>query len=148
MGQAFDESGRVLGEAAGATKSEVFEKLIEEFPQAHEIRIKSLKDRLDAEDARVREVASPQAELPRYRCHKEVWALKIGAIHMDHPACVLPGDAMLTPTDTRYAPFLVRREYIEKHSPHAGGYYVVYKDGYKSFSPADAFEDGYTRISS
>lgn len=40
----------------------------------------------------------------------------------------------------------VEPDYIKKHKPVAGGYYVVYKDGYKSFSPADAFEDGYTRI--
>ena len=33
-----------------------------------------------------------------------------------------------------------------KHQPTVGGYYVVYKDGYKSFSPADAFESGYTRV--
>ena len=35
---------------------------------------------------------------------------------------------------------------VEKHNPEAGGYYVVYEDGYKSFSPAKAFEEGYTRI--
>ena len=33
-----------------------------------------------------------------------------------------------------------------KHDPQAGGYYVVYADGYQSFSPAQAFEEGYTRI--
>ena len=27
-----------------------------------------------------------------------------------------------------------------------GGYYVVYEDGYKSFSPAEAFESGYKRV--
>ena len=27
-----------------------------------------------------------------------------------------------------------------------GGYYVVYEDGYKSFSPAGAFESGYTPL--
>lgn len=26
------------------------------------------------------------------------------------------------------------------------GYYVVYDDGYKSWSPAKAFEEGYTKI--
>lgn len=26
------------------------------------------------------------------------------------------------------------------------GYYVVYDGGYKSFSPAEAFEGGYTKI--
>ena len=85
-------------------------------------------------------------EMPRYRCHKEVWALKIASVHHHPPGCGDPVEVMLTPDDTRYAPFLVRREYVEKHHPVAGGYYVVYTDGYTSFSPAKAFEDGYTRI--
>lgn len=35
---------------------------------------------------------------------------------------------------------------MAKHKPVAGGYFVVYEDGYESFSPAKAFEEGYTRI--
>lgn len=143
MGQAFDRDGRVLGEAFGDTKREVFDKLIAEHADAAEIRIRSMYQPGENEP---HEAAGASAEMPRYRCHKEVWALKIAAIHKDHPACVLPGDAMLMPADTTYAPFLVRREYMDKHNPQAGGYYVVYKDGYKSFSPAQAFEEGYTRL--
>jgi hypothetical protein len=40
----------------------------------------------------------------------------------------------------------VSLEYLDKHSPQAGGYYVVYEDGYRSYSPAAAFEAGYTLI--
>lgn len=29
--------------------------------------------------------------------------------------------------------------------PNPGDYIVIYEDGYKSWSPAKAFEDGYTR---
>ena len=36
--------------------------------------------------------------------------------------------------------------WLDKHNPAVGGYYVVYKDGYESFSPAQAFEEGYARI--
>jgi hypothetical protein len=43
MGQAFDESGRVLGEAFGTTKQEVFDKLHREFNDAAEIRIRSME---------------------------------------------------------------------------------------------------------
>lgn len=95
---------------------------------------------------------SVQTEMPRYRCHKEVWALKIAAIELDRPPsaeCILSetGDgATLTPEDTRYAKFKVTGEYLRKHNPHVGGYYVMYADGYLSFSPAKAFEDGYTLI--
>jgi len=48
MGQAFDRDGNVLGEAFGETKREVFDKLIAEHPDADEIRIKSMKDKIDA----------------------------------------------------------------------------------------------------
>ena len=39
-----------------------------------------------------------------------------------------------------------KQDTIHKNKPFVGGYYVVYKDGYKSFSPADAFEDGYSKL--
>jgi hypothetical protein len=75
------------------------------------------------------------SEMPRYQCHKKVWALKIEKIE----------GVMITPSDRGYARFEVDDAYILKHKPQVGGYYVVYDDGYKSFSPAKAFEEGYTR---
>lgn len=85
-------------------------------------------------------------EMPRYRSHKEVWALKIKDIgyHGDSDNGTTGG--RITPADEGYAPFEVDGEYMTKHKPHVGGYYVQYKGGYKSFSPADAFEEGYTRL--
>jgi hypothetical protein len=80
------------------------------------------------------------AELPKYKCHKEVYALKIRSVD------VQDGKTVLTPEDTVFAPFPVDEAYVQKHKPDAGGYYVVYADGYKSFSPAKAFEDGYTKL--
>jgi hypothetical protein len=56
------------------------------------------------------------------------------------------GSATITPEEDRYAPFKVDANYVHKHKPEAGGYYVVYADGYKSFSPAKAFEDGYSLV--
>lgn len=84
--------------------------------------------------------------MPRYRSHKEVWALKIS--HVEH---------LRTDTTTDENP-IVRVHFVElgfapieinlhgKPTPDAGWYYVVYEDGYKSFSPAKAFEDGYSRV--
>ena len=83
-----------------------------------------------------------QMEMPRYNCHKQVWALKIKDIDVSE---LDDGGLNITPEEEGYAPFYVDAEYAEKHDPHIGGYYVVYKDGYKSFSPADAFEGGYTK---
>ena len=81
------------------------------------------------------------AELPRYRCHKQVWALKIRWVEAH-----ANGSAALCPEDETYAPVEVDAVFVTKHLPKNGGYYVVYDDGYKSFSPAAAFENGYTRI--
>lgn len=101
-------------------------------------------------------VAEAQRELPRYKCHKEVWALKIKAVDFDYEAASqmnreTDGSATITPAEEGYAPFKVSQEYVSKHfrflpRPQiVGGYYVLYSDGYQSFSPARAFEEGYTR---
>lgn len=92
------------------------------------------------------------AEMPRYKCHKEVWALKIGGI-LRNPnpdptgkSAASSYGARLVPAEEGYGPIEVDAAYMNKHRPEAGGYYVVYDDGYKSYSPAAPFEDGYTRI--
>lgn len=91
---------------------------------------------------------SVMREMPRYLCHKEVHALKIAKIVHDgeEQNCESDGTAMITPADEGYAPFKVDCEFMNKHKPVVGGYYVVYEDGYKSFSPAEAFESGYSKI--
>ena len=75
-------------------------------------------------------------EMPKYVCHKEVWALKIADV---------TGNT-ITPTEEGYAPFQVPSEMYLRYTPTVGDYYVVYADGYKSFSPAKAFEEGYSRV--
>jgi hypothetical protein len=37
----------------------------------------------------------------------------------------------------------VYKDYLAKHEPKVGGYYIRYKDGYESWSPASAFEEAY-----
>lgn len=83
-------------------------------------------------------------EMPRYRCHKVVHALKIEHVEL-HPIIngQTDGGAELKIADAGFAPVTVDGAYLERHKPEAGGYYVTYADGYKSFSPALAFEDGY-----
>lgn len=87
-------------------------------------------------------------ELPKYKSHKEVWALKIKSIVKDGEGenRETDGSAIITPEEEGYAPFRVELDYMRKHNPQVGGYYVVYQDGYKSFSPAEAFEEGNTLI--
>jgi len=93
----------------------------------------------------------PQAQMPQYQCHKKVWALKIREVILDTDLAQqenreTTGRATIVPEDTRFAPFEADVEYVCNHNPQAGGYYVVYEDGYKSWSPAEAFESGYTII--
>lgn len=77
-------------------------------------------------------------QLPLYRCHKEVRAAKILGIETAFSYARL--------TLEEYGDIYVTEEYLKKHAPHIGGYFVVYADGYQSYSPAKAFQEGYTRI--
>jgi hypothetical protein len=98
------------------------------------------------EDANV-----PMIQMPQYLCHKKVWALKIAKIDLDADRAQkedteTDGSAMITPVEDGYAPFRVDNEFLRRNKIEVGGYYVLYEDGYKSFSPEKAFEDGYTLI--
>lgn len=75
--------------------------------------------------------------LEKYKCHKTVWAQKISDIEMNPDGS---NEAFLWPGQIR-----VGSKYMEKHMPQVGGYYVKYEDGYESFSPAEAFEKGYSK---
>lgn len=81
-------------------------------------------------------MSETQIQLPRYKCHKEVAALQIDYVD----------GADLVFKDTRYAPMYVGPAWIDKFNPQPGGYLVVYADGYRSYSPAKAFEEGYTLV--
>lgn len=92
--------------------------------------------------------ATETTEMPRYKCHKEVHALKVLAVNEPEIAeqDERDGSKFIVPVEPRFASIHVGHEFVRKHNPQAGGYYVVYEDGYTSFSPAKAFEDGYKRI--
>lgn len=89
-------------------------------------------------------------EMPLYQSHKTVHALKIKGITYrgDSSATLFPEEGNL------YAPISVGADFVMRHlrgndgekKDFHGGYYVVYSDGYASFSPTDAFEAGYTRL--
>ena len=82
-------------------------------------------------------------EMPRYKCHKEVWALKIAALEVREN-----GSAKIAPTDEGYAVFETKAGWADRFhgDENDPGYYVVYRDGYASWSPTEAFEEGYTAI--
>ena len=94
---------------------------------------------------RTNKMDAPETEMPKYKSHKEVWALKIEkVIDPTEPNNESDGSRLLLFVDKRYAPMRVKHEYVRKHNPQEGGYYVRYKDGYESWSPAEAFEEGYS----
>ncbi len=135
MGQAFDGDGNVLGGVLGDSFKDVLEKMQRKFPDAARVEIGHM---------------AASTEMPRYRCHKDVHALKIVAVQMDAADAraenrETDGSALLL-FGPPYAPLRVTAEWLRKHTPEVGGYYVAYKDGYTSFSPADAFETGYTQL--
>src|SRR6267154_6145525 len=53
-------------------------------------------------------------ELPRYKCHKEVWALKIKYILIDKEA-----NYHIVPEDEAFTSIPVSREYLRKHNPNS-----------------------------
>lgn len=48
-----------------------------------------------------------------------------------------------TPAETPVCP---GDKFFARGTPSVGDYYVVYEDGYTSWSPAKAFEDGYEKV--
>lgn len=91
------------------------------------------------------EAVTGQPDLPYWRCHKVVRAAKIEKIEPCPYLGVGWHDLFLdTPGGTLVR--TVQPTYIDRHKPKVGGYYVLYEDGYESFSPAEPFQNGYTRI--
>lgn len=83
--------------------------------------------------------------LKKYRCHKVVQAAeiaKVSDLDAESGYHTLTFASEYGDGDT----MPVTQEWVQKHAPVAGGYFVQYEDGYQSFSPARAFEDGYTEI--
>lgn len=84
-------------------------------------------------------------DLPRWKCHKVVRASKITQLERrqldDEPPVFL---VHVEDLDT---PIEVPQEYLTKRpTPAVGGYFVLYRDGYMSWSPASEFDDGYDRL--
>lgn len=76
-------------------------------------------------------------QLPQWQCHKVVRAAQIESIndqHREKPVLMLTGGFRVE----------VDATWINRHQARVGGYYVVYEDGYASYSPQAAFESGYT----
>ncbi len=86
-------------------------------------------------------------KLDKYRCHKDVEAVKVFGVDMA-PSDQPPGSLRLQVETAggETGEIIVSPSYASKHKPKVGGFYVRYQDGYESFSPAEAFTEGYTIV--
>lgn len=84
--------------------------------------------------------------LPLYQCFKQVHAAKIARIQTTNN--IANGEFVHTLhfVDPNIGNVNISNEALRKHQPKDGWYYVVYDDGYESFSPPDKFEAGYFRL--
>ena len=85
-------------------------------------------------------------QLPQYRSHKVVGAFMIGSIVINFDETEIKLIPALAEVRALVPFVIVGDEYYEKHNPQISGYYVRYEDGYESWSPAAAFEFGYTAV--
>jgi hypothetical protein len=85
----------------------------------------------------------PMRELPRYRSHKVVHALKIAAVEIQED-----GSGKIAPVEEGFGTYVTKPGWCERFKSGGEdlGYLVVYGDGYQSWSPTEAFEDGYTKL--
>lgn len=85
-----------------------------------------------------------RSTLPEFKSHKCVKAMRIDKI-VDLRTGIFE---LITHNESAHNTciVIVNDAYMGKHKPTEGGYYVLYADGYESFSPAKAFEEGYLQV--
>lgn len=91
--------------------------------------------------------------LRKFKCHKEVLAAKITDVTLKPNGQGAVLSLLSTGTPPNVATGLeVPQWFVEKHlsgvefSAILQGYFVVYADGYTSYSPGPVFEDGYAIV--
>lgn len=87
-------------------------------------------------------------ELPSYKCHKVVQAFKIVGFEKLPHGLRVSGDSGngLVVTEEQFVRVKKAAESDADAGPDTLGYLVIYEDGYVSYSPSKAFEEGYTLI--
>ena len=83
--------------------------------------------------------------LPQWLSHKKVYGDKIVNAYGD-ASIPEPYVVWILECGGRIEPSQETLDRVPKGVNAEGGYYVLYKDGFASWSPAKAFEEGYTRI--
>jgi hypothetical protein len=106
-------------------------------------------DKIEAGLKDALEIARGGKQLPLYTCHKQVRALEIRTIgaysYEPSPEARLVREVVFADPD--YPPLKLDESLFARYVPMPGDYYVVYEDGYQSFSPRKAFLEGYSLAS-
>ena len=82
-------------------------------------------------------------ELPTYVCHKRVRASEVVSIGLYKTNADNKAVREIQISD-QFDPIEILGEVFTRYVPMPGDFYVVYEDGYVSFSPRKAFIEGYT----
>lgn len=84
------------------------------------------------------------SNMPTYECHKIVHALEVASVgnYKNNPEL---GRLIRTVNFTDGTSRDLKDDIFRRYLPQPGDFYVVYEDGYESFSPRKAFLDGYTQ---
>ena len=83
-------------------------------------------------------MTTTKSQMPEYKCHQKVRALKIKHIGQHASGIVL--------TFEDHDPIKLTDEWQRKHCAWGGGYYVVRDNGESTFIPKERFEMSYTRV--
>lgn len=84
--------------------------------------------------------------MKEYKSHKTVKAAKILEIAGPLMEPMRMQHAYYLRLDGCEEPAQITAEFMGRHGPEVGGYFVEYADGYQSYSPAKAFEEGYRAV--
>ncbi|MEL7628750.1 hypothetical protein AAGW04_07060 [Pectobacterium aroidearum] len=76
-------------------------------------------------------------DLPKWKCHKIVSAARIDG-YTTTTLSLAVNDAIVE--------VYVGTDWMLRHRPEPGGYFVVYSDGYQSYSPPESFQAGYAPL--
>lgn len=83
--------------------------------------------------------------LPQWQSHKKVLGDKIVLVYGD-ASIPKPCVVWVLACGGRIEPSYDLLDRVPKGIDATGGYYVLYEDGFASWSPAKSFEEGYTQI--
>ena len=90
-------------------------------------------------------MAEVGVQLPRWQSHKKVCGDKIVRAYGD-ASIPEPYVVWILDCGGRIEPSQETLNRVPEGVDATGGYYVLYEDGFASWSPAKAFEEGYSRL--